>query len=62
MRFTTPNVLIVFSNREPDRDMFSEDRLIILKISEDLMGLISDDSCRVKKKKKMVIESDESDS
>ena len=35
MRFTTPNVLIVFSNREPDRSELSEDRLIISKISED---------------------------
>ena len=62
MRFTTPNVLIVFFSREPDRSELSEDRLIILKISEDLMGFITDDSCWVKKKKKMFIGSDESDS
>ena len=39
MRFTTPNVLIVFSTREPDRDRLCNDRWIILKISEDLTGL-----------------------
>ena len=45
MRFTTPNVLIVFSTREPDRDRLCNDRWIILKISEDLTGLteITDD-------------------
>ena len=59
-----PNVFIIFANREPDREKLSEDRWIILKISEDLTSLkeITDDSCMVKKKrKKMVIESDESE-
>ena len=53
MRFNTPNVLMVFSTGEPDCDMFSHDRWIILKISEDFKGLtdITDD---VNKKKKMV--------
>ena len=53
MRFNTPNVLMVFSTREPDCDMFSHDRWIILEISEDLTGLteITDD---VNKNKKMV--------
>ena len=37
-RFTTPNVLMVFSTHEPDCDMFSQDRWLILKISEDLTG------------------------
>ena len=59
-RFTTPNVLIVFSTREPDCDMFSQDRWLILKISEDLTGLteITEDCLRTNKK--MIIESDES--
>ena len=63
MIFTRPNVLIVFANREPDMDKLSEDRLIILKISEDLTHLteITEDSLRRKKKKKIVIESDESE-
>ena len=45
IRFTTPNVLIVFSCREPVRDKLCNDRWIILKISEDLTGLteITDD-------------------
>ena len=58
-----PNIFIVFANREPDREKLFEGRWIILKISEDLTCLkeITDDSCMVKKKrKKMVIESDES--
>ena len=37
--FEKPNVLIVFSTREPERDELSKDRWIILKISEDLTGL-----------------------
>ena len=53
MRFTTPNVLMVFSTREPDCDMFSHDRWIILKISEDFTGL-TDITDGVNKKKKMV--------
>ena len=59
-RFTTPNVLIVFSTCEPDCDMFSQDRWLILKISEDLTGLteITEDCLRTNKK--MIIESDES--
>ena len=61
MRLTRLNVLMVFSNRKSDMGKLSEDRLIILKISEDMMGLteITDASCMVKKKKKMVIQSDD---
>ena len=53
LNFKKPNVFIVFANREPDRDKLSEDRLIILKISEDLTGLkeITDDGCKVNKHK-----------
>ena len=51
MLFTRPNVLIVFANREQDTDKFSEDILIILKISEDLTHLteITEDTFRRKK-------------
>ena len=51
--FKMPNVLMVFANSGPDRENLSEDRWIILKISEDLTGLtdITDD---VNKNKKMV--------
>ena len=55
-----PNVLIVFANREPDREKLSEDRWIILKISQDLTGL-TDIADGVNKKKKMVKESYKSD-
>ena len=55
-----PNVFIVFANIEPDRDELSEDRWLILKISEDLMEL-SDITYDVKKKKKMFKESYKSD-
>ena len=51
-----PNVVIVFVNREPDREQLSEDRRIILKISKDLTGL-TDIGDGVNKKKKMVKES-----
>ena len=56
-----PNVLIVFANREPDRMELSEDRCIILKISEDFTELseITDDSYRVKKKKKKIVKENE---
>ena len=58
--FKKPNVLIVFSNREPNREELSKDRWIILKISEDLRELteITDGRSGAKKKKKMVNERD----
>ena len=55
-----PNVLIVFSNSEPDRHKLSEDRWIILKISQDFTGL-TDITGDVKKKKKIVKEKEESE-
>ena len=57
-----PNVFIVFANRGPDREKLSEDRWIILKISQDLTCLkeITDDRYKMKRKRmKMMIESDE---
>ena len=60
LNFKMPNVLMVFANREPDREELSQDRWVILKISKDLMEL-SDITDDVKKKKKMVKESYKSD-
>ena len=59
MRFTTPNVVMVFSPHEPDREKLSEDRWTILKISEDLTGLT--DITDLVMKKKMVKETYKSD-
>ena len=56
-----PNVLIVFSNMEPDREKLSEDRWIILKISQDFTGLTDITDCVKKKKKKMYNVSHKSD-
>ena len=62
LNFKMPNVWIVFANREPDRKELSQDRWIILKISQDLTELsdITHDKYSVKKKK-MVKENDESE-
>ena len=57
-----PNIFIVFANREPDRKELSEDRWIILKISQDLTELIDITHNKYNvKKKKIAIESDESE-
>ena len=45
-----PNIFIVFSYMEPDREKLLEDRWTILKISEDLTGL-TDITDLVNKKK-----------
>ena len=39
MYFKKPNVLIVFSNKEPNQNTLSKDRWTILKISNDLTEL-----------------------
>ena len=62
LNLSKPNIFIVFSKLEPDRDKLSEDRWTILKISEDLTELtdISDNISMVKRKRmKIIIESDE---
>ena len=64
MHFTTPNVIIVFSNKYPDTREFSEDRWMIFKINTMMELKEVTHSCRVKKKKmnkKIAIESDESE-
>ena len=38
--FKKPNVLIVFSNNEPNRSKLSRDRWVILKISNYLRGVV----------------------
>ena len=37
--FKKPNVLIVFSNKEPNQNTLSKDRWTVLKISNDLTEL-----------------------
>ena len=61
MRFTTSNVVMVFSPNEPDGEKLSGDRWTILKISEDLTGLTDITDLVNKKKKKMVKETYKSD-
>merc|ERR1712082_18419 len=39
LKFKKPDVLMVFSNREPDQNKLSKDRWVILKISKDLTEL-----------------------
>ena len=60
LNLSKPNIFIVFSKMELDREKLSEDRWTILKISEDLTGL-TDITDGVNKKKKMVKESYKSD-
>ena len=48
MRFTTPIIIIVFSNKYPDTEEFFEDRLMIFKINTKMeLKEVTDDSCRV---------------
>ena len=57
LNLSKPNIFIVFSKMEPDREKLREDRWTILKISEDLTTLtdITDDGPMVKRMK-MIIE------
>ena len=52
MRFTTPNVIMVFSNKYPDTTEFSEDRWNIFKINAEMKLEDITDSHMKKKKKK----------
>ena len=63
IRFKTPNVIIVFSNKYPETREFSEDRWMILKINTMMELKEVTHSCRVNKKmnKKIAIESNESE-
>ena len=59
MRFTTPNVVMVFSPHEPDREKLSGDKWTILKISEDLTGLTDITNLVKNNNKKIENESDD---
>ena len=49
IRFKTPNVIIVFSNKYPVTDEFSEDRWVILKINTMMELKEVTHNCRLKK-------------
>ena len=51
LHFKVPNVLIVFSNKEPDQNTLSKDRWTILKISNDLTELTDIRGGNLSKKK-----------
>ena len=61
LNFKRPNVMIVFANREPDREELSQDRWKILKISPDLTELSDITHDKYSVKKKTFIENDESE-
>ena len=51
LNFKKPNVLIVFSNKEPNTNTLSKDRWTILKISNDLAELSNIAGGNMNKKK-----------
>merc|ERR1711954_502154 len=51
LNFKQPNVLMVFSNREPDKNTLSKDRWTILKISKDLTELTHIPGRKLEKRK-----------
>ena len=51
LNFKKPNVLMVFSNREPDQNKLSKDRWIIFKMSKDLSELTNIEGRKLSKKK-----------
>ena len=55
--FKKPNVLIVFSNKEPNQNMLSKDRWTILKISNDLTELVDIAGVSLSKKKGKSVDS-----
>merc|ERR1711942_331392 len=54
LNFKQPNVLMHFSNREPDQDKLSKDRWTILKISKDLTELTDIEGRKLKKRKEQI--------
>ena len=55
--FKKPNVLIVFSNKEPNQNTLSKDRWTILKISNDLTELADIAGVSLSKKKGKSVDS-----
>merc|ERR1712081_60000 len=54
LNFKQPNVLMVFSNREPDQNKLSKDRWTILKISKDLTELTDIEGRKLEKRKEQI--------
>merc|ERR1712081_150245 len=54
LNFKQPNVLMVFSNREPDQNKLSKDRWTILKISKDLTELTDIEERKLGKRKEHI--------
>merc|ERR1711954_322852 len=54
LNFKQPNVLIVFSNREPVQNKLSKDRWTILKISKDLTELTDIEGSKLEKRKEHI--------
>ena len=54
LNFKQPNVLMVFSNREPDQNKLSKDRWTILKISKDLTELTDIEGRKLEKRKEHI--------
>ena len=54
LNFKQPNVLMVFSNREPLQNKLSKDRWTILKISKDLTELTDIEGRKLEKRKEQI--------
>merc|ERR1711954_407998 len=54
LKFKKPNVLMVFSTREPDQNKLSMDRWVILKISNDLEELTDIQGSKLEKRKEQI--------
>ena len=54
LKFKKPNVLMVFSTREPDQNKLSMDRWVILKISNDLTELTDIEGRKLEKSKEKI--------
>ena len=54
LNFKQPNVLMVFSNSEPEKYKLSKDRWVILKISKDLTELTDIQGRKLEKRKEQI--------
>ena len=57
LNFKKPNVLIIFSNKEPNTNTLSKDRQTILNISNDLTELIDIGGGNLSKEKEERVDS-----